>query len=173
MEYVIWTQLSWIVVLLLVLGLGFGIAEALTPGFGVTGTLAVVCSVASLVLQGVLTKSLFAVLILLVIIAVLALGVFGLFVYSARKGRLKKTPIIESGSAIPQDYGIDKEKEALVGKVGIVISECKPVGKAEFDGKVFTVISKNKNVNIGSLVVVEEIKDSLILVKELKGETNE
>ena len=90
-----------------------------------------------------------------------------------RKGRLKKTPIIESGSAIPQDYGVDKEKEALVGKVGIVISECKPVGKAEFDGKVFTVISKNKNVNIGSLVVVEEIKDSLILVKELKGETNE
>lgn len=167
------TQMSWIVILLLSLAAVFGIAESLTPGFGVCGTISVICAVASLVLEGVFTRSIYAVLLVLVIIIIIAIILFSVFVIMARKGFLKKTPIIESKSAIPENYGEDKEKKLLVGKVGIVISECKPVGKAEFDGKVFTIISKNKNVQVGKFVVVEEIKDSFIFVKELKGGENE
>ena len=169
----VWTQMSWIVILLLGLATIFGIAESLTPGFGVCGTIAIICSAASIVLQGVFTKSLLAVLLVLVLILAIAIILFMIFAYSAKKGHLRKTPIVESRSAIPEDYGVDKEVKLLIGKVGVVVSECKPVGKAEFDGKSFTIISKNKNVSVGKLVVVEEIKDNIIFVRELKGGENE
>lgn len=169
----IFTEMSWIVILLLSLALVFGVTESLTPGFGVCGTIAILLAIASLVLEGVFTGSIFAVLLILVIVIILAIILFSVFVYMAKRGPLKRTPIIESRSAIPEDYGKDDEKRLLVGKVGIVVSECKPVGKAEFDGKTFTIISKNKNVQVGKFVVVEEIKDSFIFVKELKGGDNE
>ena len=167
------TQMSWIVILLLSLAVILGVTESLTPGFGVCGTIAVILAVAALVLEGVFTGSIFAVLMILVIILIVGIILFSVFVYMAKRGPLKKTPIIESRSAIPENYGEDKEKALLVGKVGIVVSECKPVGKADFDGKIFTIISKNKNVSNGKFVVVEEIKDSFIFVRELKGGENE
>ena len=167
------TEMSWIVILLLGIATILGVAESLTPGFGVCGTGSVLFAVASIVLEGVFTKSLFAVLFIFVIILVLGLILFAIFVFSARKGHLKKTPIIESKSTIPEDYVKNNEKRILVGRVGVVVSECKPVGKATFDGDEFTVISKNKNLSVGKLVVVEEVRDNLIFVKELKGGDDE
>ena len=96
-----------------------------------------------------------------------------MFVFSASKGHLRKTPIIESKSAIPENYGNDSEKTILIGRVGVIVSECKPVGTAEFDGALHTVISGSKNLTVGKLVVVEYIKDNVIFVKELKGGENE
>ena len=169
----IWASSSWIAVLLLVFAIGFGVAESLTPGFGVCGTLSVLCGVASLILEGIFTKSILGVLLVLIIILISAILLFSLFVYSAKKGCLKETPIVESHSAIPENYGKDEEKELLVGRVGVIVSECKPVGKADFEGKVYTIISNGKNLEVGKLVVVEYIKNDVIFVKELKGGENE
>lgn len=174
MEFTLfWTEMSWIVILLFVLSIGFAIAEGLIPGFGVCGIMSVICATGALVLEGVFTKSVFAVLFLLVLYMVIGIVLFAIFVRSARKGILRKTPIIESKSSVPQNYGEDLEKKLLVGKVGVVVSECKPVGKAEFEGKTFTIISRNHNISIGKLVVVEEIKDNSIFVKEIKGGKDE
>ena len=175
MEFIqFWTEMSWIVILLLCLAIGFAIAEGLIPGFGVCGIMSIICGVGSLVTEGIVTKSIFCVLFLLVLILVIGLILFFTFVLSARKGWLKKTAIIENKSSIPADYGKESKKKLLIGRVGEVVSECKPVGKAEFDGETYTIISRNKNIQKGSLVFVQEIKDNLVFVKELKGgEENE
>lgn len=167
------TEMSWIVILLLGLAVLFGVAEALMPGFGVCGVISGLCSIGALVVEGVFTKSIFAVLFVFVIVLILILGLFALFVFSARKGHLKKTPIIEGKSAIPENFSDKKEKQLLIGRVGVVVSECKPVGKVAFDGVEKTVIAKSRNVTVGKLVVVEEVRDNFIFVKELKGDKNE
>lgn len=168
-----WTQMSWIVMLLFVLALGFAIAEGLIPGFGVCGIMSILCSAGALILEGVFTKSLFAVLLLLVLIIIVGLILFCIFVHSARKGVLKKTPIIQDKSSVPEDYGTNEDKKLLIGRVGLITSECKPVGKADFEGKTYTIISKQGNIPVGKLVFVEEIRDNVIFVKLLKGEENE
>lgn len=174
MEFVqFWTGMSWIVILLLCLSIGFAIAEGLIPGFGVCGIMSILCVVGSLIAEGVVTGSLFCVLFLLVLILIVAIILFFIFIYSANKGLMKKTPIVEMKSSIPQDYGKDSKKKLLIGKVGEVISECKPVGKAEFDGVAYTIISRENNIVKGKLVFVQEVKDDLIFVKELKGGENE
>ena len=168
-----WANMSWIVILLFVLTLAFAIAEGIIPGFGVCGILSAICGTATLVVEGIITKSLFAVLMMLIVLLIVALILFSVFVHSAKKGALRKTPIIEAGSAVPENYGNDKEKELLVGRVGVVTSECKPVGKADFEGKTYTIISKQGNIAVGKLVFVEKIRDNLIFVRILKGGENE
>lgn len=175
MEFVqFWTGMSWIVILLLCLAIGFAIAEGLIPGFGVCGVVSIICTVGSLVAEGIITQSVFCVLFLLVLMLIVAIILFFIFILSAKKGLLKKTAIIESQSSIPENYGKDSKKKLLIGRVGEVVSECKPVGKAEFDGETYTIISREKNIQKGTLVFVQEIKDNLVFVKELKGgEENE
>lgn len=168
-----WTEMSWIVILLFCLTIGFAIAEGLIPGFGVCGCMSIMCGTATLVLEGVFTRSLIYVLMMLVLFIIVALILFTVLVASARKGMLKKTPIIETKTAVPVDYGAKDEVKLLVGRVGQVISECKPVGKADFEGKTFTIISREGNISAGKLVFVEEIKDNLVFVKKLKGGENE
>ena len=149
MEFVqFWTGMSWIVILLLCLAIGFAIAEGLIPGFGVCGVVSIICTVGSLVAEGIITQSVFCVLFLLVLILVIAIILFFIFVLSAKKGLLKKTAIIESQSSIPENYGKDSKKKLLIGRVGEVVSECKPVGKAEFDGETYTIISRHSKGNI-------------------------
>lgn len=169
MEFVqFWTEMSWIVILMFCLAIGFAIAEGLIPGFGVCGIMSIVCTVGSLVAEGIITKSLFCVLFLLVLILVIAAVLIVIFVYSARRGLLKKTAIVESKSSLPENYGKENKKKLLIGRVGEVVSECKPVGKAEFEGETFTIISRERNIPKGSLVFVQEIKDNVVYVKELQ-----
>ena len=167
------TEMSWVVILLLGISLILGVTEALTPGFGFCGITSVLFSAGALVVEGIFTKSVFAVLFIFILIVLLALVLFIIFVHSARKGHLSKTPIIEGRCAISDEYSSNQEKIILVGRVGVVVSECKPVGKASFDGKELTVISKSGNLITGKLIVVEEVRDNFIFVKELKGEKNE
>lgn len=174
MEFVqFWTEMTWVVILLLCLSIGFAIAEGLIPRFGVCGIVSITCTVGSLLAEGIMTKSVFCVLFLLVLILVIAIILFFIFIISAKNGLLKKTAIVESKSSIPENYGKDSKKKLLIGRVGEVVSECKPVGKAEFEGETYTIISREKNIKKGTLVFVQEIKDNLVFVKELKGGENE
>jgi len=172
METAFWTSDSWIVVLLLVLTLAFGIAEGLIPGFGVCGITSILCGTAAIICEAIFTKSVLYVILMIVIMLVVFVILFSLFVYSVRRGMLKKTPIFDEQTALPKDYNISDKKD-LIGKVGEVVSECKPIGKADFDGKTYTIISRDNTIHIGKLVIVEEIKDDLIFVKKLKGGKDE
>ncbi len=173
MEFVeFWTTMPWFVIVLVILAWGFAIGEALIPGFGVCGILSGLCAVGSLIAEGVVTRSLFNLLMLFVLLAILLVISFIIFVYSSKKGVLRKTPIVDQNTALPQNYG--KNEELLkIGSVGKLVSSCKPVGKADFEGELFTVVSKTKNINKDKLVVVKEIKDNQIFVIELTGGENE
>lgn len=166
MEFVeFFTEMHYAVIILLVLCTVLLIIEAVIPGFGFWGISGIVCGVAAVICEAVFTRSFFAVLLMIFLILLIFTIIFVLFSVLLGKGILNKTPLVETKSALPEDYKEGAELKALVGKTGKVVSSCKPVGKANIDGKVFTVRSVGENIDVGVEIEVIEIKDSTILVK--------
>lgn len=164
------TQMHWAVIMLLVLCLVLLIVEAIIPGFGICGVSGIAAGVAAVICEAIFTKSLFDVFFLIFIILLVFTILFIIFSHSFNKGLLKKTPLVEDGTAIPKDYGKHKHLENLIGKEGEVISICKPVGKAIIEGKTYTVCSTRGTIYPGEMVKVAEIKDNTIKVEYIGGE---
>ena len=110
------TQMHWAVIMLLAISLVLLIIEAVIPGFGVCGISGIAAGIAAVVCEAVFTKSLFDVFFLIFIILVVFTILFIIFSHSFSKGLLKKTPLVEDGTAIPKDYGKNKKLDLLVGK---------------------------------------------------------
>ncbi len=163
------TQMHWSVIMLLCISLVLLIVEAVLPGFGVCGISGIVAGIAAVVCEAVFTKSVFYVFFLILIVLVIFTLMFVIFSYALRRGPLKKTPLVESKSALPENYGKNEEFEKLIGKNGEVISACKPVGKAVIEGKQYTVSAKNGTINEGEKIRVCEIKNNTIKVELIKG----
>lgn len=163
------TQMHWSVIVLLAAALIFLIVELILPGFGVCGISGIVCGVAAIVCEAIFTKSLFCVFFLIFLMLLIFIILFAIFSYSLNKGFLKKSPLVQNDTALPMDYGKDEKIVALVGKEGKITSICKPVGKAEIDGKNYTVRSDSNTIYPGDRIIVTEIKDNTIIVKYLGG----
>ncbi len=142
-----------IAITLVVIGFLFIVIEAFIPGFGVFGFLGIISTFVGLVL-GVMYVENFWIVIVITIIA------FGVFI---KFFKFPKTLVLEDKS--------EKENEAdmeyLVGKEGVVVSVLKPVGKCLIDENYFECYSVQGIINKDKKVVVKEIKDNKIMVKEV------
>lgn len=166
MEFVeFFTQMHYAVVILLVLCVVLLIIEAVMPGFGIWGISGIVCGVGAVVCEAIFTKSLFDVFMMIFLILLLFTIIFITFSLWLGKGGFKKTPFVETKSALPENYKSSEDLSGLVGKTGKVTSLCKPSGRAVIDGKVYPVRSIGENIAEGENVVVVEIKDNTILIK--------
>lgn len=159
------TQMHYAVIILLVLCIVLLIIEAVIPGFGIWGISGIACGVAAVVCEAIFTKSLFDVFLMIFLILLLFFIIFITFSLWLGKGGFKKTPFVETKSALPEDYKNSENLSTLVGKTGKVTSLCKPSGRAVIDGKVYPVRSIGENIAEGERIVVVEIKDNTILVK--------
>lgn len=171
MEFVeFFTQMHWSVIVLLAAALIFLIAELVIPGFGVCGIIGIICGIGAVVCEAIFAQSVFCVFFLIFLILLIFIVLFVIFSYSLNKGFLKKSPLIQNETALPANYGKDQKIAELIGKEGKITSICKPIGKAELDGKIYTVRSADTTIYPGEKVVVDKIKDNTIIVKYLGGE---
>ena len=164
---VIFTQMSWIAALLLILGAVFILIEAFVPGFGffgIGGTLSIVAGVIVRICQGLnIEQSMALILFVLAIFVVAGL----VFVFSARYGALSRSGLFEKKSTLDKDYNkADREIRKLLGKSGKSITRLDMAGKAKIRGKVYDVISINTYIESGSNVKVVDIKDNQIFVRK-------
>lgn len=76
-----------------------------------------------------------------------------------------KSALVENKTAIPTDYAdVSKNENVdLIGKHGILITECKPVGKMRIDDKIFDVLS-NEVIEAGNNVVVTGVENNVIYI---------
>ncbi len=171
MEFVeFFTQMHWAVIMLVCVGLVLLIIEAILPGFGVCGITGILSGIAAVVCEAIFTKSLFDVFFLIFLVLVVFTLFFVVVSLMLSKGPLKKTPLVETGTAIPEHYGKLKNLDELVGKQGEVVSACKPVGKAVIDGKTYTVHSTQGTINVGEKIKVVGIKNTTINIECLRRE---
>lgn len=168
MEFaVIFTEMNWISMLLLCVGLVFLIVEVFIPGFGffgVTGLISVVAGIIVRICQGLnLTQS------LVLILMVLGVGLLfmPIMIFSAQHGFLGRTGLFETRSSLKRDYNeADKKLRKLVGKSGRAVTNLSFAGKAKIEGKIYDVLSRNSYIETGAHVKVIEIKDNTIIVRK-------
>ena len=82
---------------------------------------------------------------------------------------LNKTPIVQNNTSIPQDYGEQEEEslKKLVGKEGIIVSECRPIGKMRINDSVYQVSAKDSLIAKGEVAKVIDVEDSIIYVNKI------
>lgn len=159
------TQTSWIVIILLVVGIISCFVEAIVPGFGFFGIFGIICEIGGIVLHAVFSGSIIQVFIIVMILALIFTLLFLIFIRSAKYGLIGKSALVENKTAIPTDYAdVSKNENVdLIGKHGILITECKPVGKMRIDDKIFDVLS-NEVIEAGNNVVVTGVENNVIYI---------
>ena len=153
-------NITWVSILLLILGLGFVVLELYTPGIGIPGIIGGISLIAFIVITGQnASQRLILTGILIVICAIL----FVIFFTLLSKKRLPKSLILDETE---EGFTGSEDRQFLLGKVGIVLSTCRPAGNADFDGTKLDVVSRGEFINKDAKVEVIEIEGNRIVVKE-------
>ena len=137
--------------------------ELFLPGFGIPGISGIAFMAASVVIfsgqYGPLA-------------ATVAFAVTGIFVVIIVRIFLKKNGhkkfVLENNPAdIIQDFN-ESEVIGLKGAKGIAIVPLKPYGKASFSGRIVDVFSESGYIDIGSEVVVIDVRGKNVIVRKTK-----
>lgn len=165
----LFTQMHWVVVLLLCLGIVLCIVEAAVPGFGIFGIMGILCEIAAIVVHAVISGSALQVLFL-VLLVMLGVGLlFIIFIHSAKHGLLAKSALVENKPSIPNDFKekAEKELEKLIGMEGLTLTECKPVGKIRIGQNSYEAQSKSSIIQKGEVIKVVAIEDARIMIDKI------
>lgn len=168
MEFVqIFTQMSWVSALLLIIGAVFLFVELFVPGFGffgVSGFGAILAGIVVRIVEGLnFTQSL---MLILMVLAFLGLMIF-LMVQSVKHGFLGRTGLFERRSTLATNYNVaDKQTRKLVGKSGKTITNLNLAGKAKIRGKIYDVVSQNSYIEKGSNIKVVKVEGNSIVVRK-------
>ena len=166
------TDISWIVILLLIIGFILCFVEAIIPNFGIVGIAGILFEIAGIVLHGILSGSILQVfIIVLIVLVVLSLAIV-VFVRSAKYGILGKSALVENKTAIPVDYNEQENNDysVLIGEIGEAVSDCKPIGKMKFKQGTYDVLSKSDFILAGETAEVVDVVGNNIYVEKIKGE---
>jgi membrane-bound serine protease (ClpP class) len=165
----LFTQMHWIVILLLGLGLVLCLVEAFVPGFGFFGITGILCEIAGVIVHAVFSGSVLQVFCLILVIALLVVVLFLIFIRSAKYGLLAKSAIVENKTALPKDFREKAEDElrVLLGKEGLTLTECKPVGKIRIGQDTYEAQSIGVVIPKGDVIKVVSIEDARIMIDKL------
>ena len=149
-------------IILFVIGIGLIIVEMFEPGFGFFGAFGIVSLIvcifvtAQTVAEGLMLTAIFFVILLIL------LGVFLLLV---SKGRLPAKLILRESETLEQGFSGTEDMAYLMGKTGVVVTICRPVGNVDFDGVKLEVVTQGEFIENGELVEVVEIEGNRVVVK--------
>ena len=174
----LFSNMQWYVAVCIAVGIVLLLIEVFEPGFGIFGISGIVLLVLSIVLRTVIRKpednpiaQVFQMLLLFLIIGAL---LFILLAVATKKNWLKKTPLIQSGTAVNEDFSDGTENySSLIGKEGKAVTDLRPSGKAEIDGKVYDVVADNFFINVGKKIKVNNVEGSKIGVEIIKNKDKE
>lgn len=157
-------------IIFLCLGIIFLIIEAFISGFGIFGISGTVCLVAGVIFRIVDGTTWAQILYLLALLTVLLIIIFSLGFWSLKSGWLSKTPLVQNDVAVPTNYS-DPELVYgfLIGKIGTIEADCRPVGDANIEGKTYQVLSQEGFIIKGANVIVIKVEGEIIFVKKYKG----
>jgi len=154
------------VIILLLAGVILVILETLLPSGGILGILATASLIGAIALGFMQSPATGWVVLLAVLICVPILVLLGLKV-------LPSTPIGRKMTLSEHQWdkesrgraGIDDENfESLKGKSGITITELRPSGIAEIDGKRYSVVSESEMIEPSMEIIVKQVEGNNIIV---------
>ena len=155
-------NVSWLSVILFLAGICLIVAEMFDPGVGFFGITGIICFIACIivtagsVMQGVILTA-----FTLVILAIL----FFVFLALMSKGRLPGRLVLRESTSAELGFSGTDDMRHLMGRTGVVVSICRPVGNVDFDGMKLEVVSRGEYIEKGTQVEIIEIEGNRIVVK--------
>lgn len=150
----------WYLILLILLGLLFLFAELLLlPGVSVGALLALICYGSAIYLAFVKFSTTVGIAVLVVILLLSLLAI----IFSLRAKTWKRLSLNEqvSSSSMPSP-----EAELKIGDRGRAISRLAPMGKVDFDGKIFEAKSFDTYIDARSTIEVVGFENFNVIVKK-------
>lgn len=164
----LFTEMNVVPAILLTLGLVLCVIEMFVPGFGVFGISGIVCLVGGIVAKMLYGGTLTQLCALIVIFAVILLIMFGVTVWSAKRGLISHTPMVLKETALPENYAdIDESLQKLKGKEGVTVSICRPFGMIQVGDKFYDASSVDEYLEKGTLVKIVEIDGDRIFIQKI------
>ena len=157
-------NVSWISITLFIIGIGLLVVEMFEPGFGIFGILGAISLIgcifvtASTVTEGIILTAFFFVILLIML---------GIFLFLVSKGKLPGKLVLKDSESRDDGYSGTRDMNEYLGKTGIVITTCRPVGNVDFDGVKLEVVSLSEFIEKGTTVEVIEIEGNRVVVKAL------
>jgi len=149
--------LSWLVALVVILGIALLIFELVTPTFGIIGATGVVLIIIGLGATSQLVSFPVLVGIIALILTIIA-GVLILTYRSATKGGISRTLVLKTTEAKDQGYVGVQELKEMVGREGVALTQLRPTGIGEFDGLNIEVVTEGDFIPKGSKIRIIEVK---------------
>lgn len=159
-------SIDWMLLIQIVLfTLGFILVsiEMFMPGLqgpGIAGAISLLAGI--FVTAGNLKEG---VIITLIVLGVLII-MFIIIVRLISKGGNKSRIVLSDEQRKETGFTSSQPYEELIGKKGIAITDLRPSGTGEFEGKEYDVVSDGKYINKGANLVVFEVEGVRIIVKE-------
>jgi len=166
MEFMeMFTNISIFSIILFIVGVGLLVVEMFEPGFGFFGVFGIISLIvcifvtADTVAQGLALTAIFFVLILILL---------GIFLALVSKGRLPGKLILKESETTDQGFVGTEDMAYLMGKKGLIVTTCRPVGNADFDGVKLEVVTKGEFIEKGETIEVVEIEGNRVVVKPVQ-----
>ena len=154
-----WTSLA-----IFVIGLILLIIEAIIPGFGLPGISGIILILAGTILaMGTVSSALISLSIAIIITAIITI----LLVKYGNKSPRFNNIILSTSQKNEEGYLSTTTHEEYLGKTGISISELRPSGIVEIDGKRLDALSEGVFIPRESKVKVVRVEGSKIIVRRV------
>jgi len=159
------TAINIIGIIILIIGIILIGLELYIPGFGLPGISGIICTIAGVFMTGRnTTERIIMGIVAAIVISLVVIVSILLF----NSGKLKMPLRLDTDLSGKDNFIEEKDMAYLIGKKGISISDLRPSGKGEFDGVKFDVIAKGEFITKGSKLIITEIKNNNLIVKEDK-----
>ena len=156
------------ILLCFIVGIGFLVAEAFMPGFGVAGISGIVLELVAIVITYMRHGAVPALILTLVVLMVLAFAI-SMSLRSVRKGRLSRSNLVLNERESAQsatDTGV------FIGKTGRTSTALRPSGVVDLDGVRLNVMTEGDFIGSGEMVRVVRTEGSKIIVKKEEENKN-
>ncbi|MDO5724783.1 MAG: NfeD family protein [Tissierellia bacterium] len=154
---------GWLSILLFVIGIVLMGIEAIIPGFGLPGIAGIILLFLGLASSmGSLAKAATAISLAVIsaVIVIVVLIKFG------KRSKLFDRITLQNTSSKERGFISSDEYDFPVGTVAIALTDLRPSGFIELDGKKLDALASSDYINRGSTVIIDSIVGSKIIVKE-------
>jgi len=159
-------NVSWISIILFIVGIGLLVVEMFEPGFGFFGVFGIISLIACIfVTASTVTEA----IILTAFFFVIVLIMLGIFLYLMSKGKLPGKLVLKDAESRENGYSGTLDLDSYLGKTGIVTTICRPVGNVDFDGVKLEVVSQSEFIENGTKVEVIQIEGNRVVVKAVSS----
>lgn len=169
----LFSNMTWPVVVCLIVGIIFLMIEIFQPGFGVFGTVGLLLLVLGVVLRAIYRQPednlLAQIFILLFFVSIIVIVAFIIMVKTSKTGWLSRTPFIEKSTAVSTGFSEGTgDFSRLKDKIGVAVTDLKPTGKINVDDELFDAYAEGFFISKGEGIKITEISGGKISVRRIE-----